>query len=349
MVKKITSIILCISLIGCFVSGSAYANENDLHPTGLKWDSIETIDSHLNDAPRAVSYVPDKVDLTDQFPLPGDQGNQGSCTAWAVGYALKSCQENNKRGWTVNTEKHNFSPSFVYNQLSSNDSGIHVSAAMDLIKNSGICSLKYFQYNEDDYYTQPSSTVKAAAKLYKSAYWNTIEGIVSIKNHLIGGDGVVVGIQVYPDFDNLSASNPIYDNAAGTSRGGHAICLIGYDDSKEAFKFINSWGTDWGLSGYGWISYDLLNNASVNYYGTAVGYVMGPATDDYFLGDVDQNGVVESGDSLLILQHTTKVITLSDRQFALADVDGNSVVDATDANAVLNYVVKNIDHMPLYD
>lgn len=30
------------------------------------------------------------VDHTDAFPTPGDQGRQGSCTAWAVGYAAKS-------------------------------------------------------------------------------------------------------------------------------------------------------------------------------------------------------------------------------------------------------------------
>lgn len=89
----------------------------------------------------------------------------------------------------------------------------------------------------------------AAANLYKASNWNTIEGVNTIKNYIACGAGVVIAIKVYPDFDNISSSNQIYDSSAGTSRGAHAICLIGYDDSKGAFKFINSWGTDWGLNG----------------------------------------------------------------------------------------------------
>lgn len=39
---------------------------------------------------------------------------------------------------------------------------------------------------------------------------------------------------------------------------GHAICLCGYDDSKGAFKFKNSWDIGWGDKGYAWVSYDFL-------------------------------------------------------------------------------------------
>ena len=32
--------------------------------------------------------------------------------------------------------------------------------------------------------------------------------------------------------------------------------IVGYDDRRSAFKIANSWGTDWGIGGYGWIDYD---------------------------------------------------------------------------------------------
>ena len=32
--------------------------------------------------------------------------------------------------------------------------------------------------------------------------------------------------------------------------------IVGYDDTRSAFKVINSWGTDWGIGGYGWIDYE---------------------------------------------------------------------------------------------
>jgi hypothetical protein len=37
-------------------------------------------------------------------------------------------------------------------------------------------------------------------------------------------------------------------------RGGHAFAIVGYDD--EGFWIQNSWGTKWGLNGFGHLSYD---------------------------------------------------------------------------------------------
>jgi len=33
-------------------------------------------------------------------------------------------------------------------------------------------------------------------------------------------------------------------------------CVVGYSDEKQLIKFKNSWGTNWGQNGYGYISYD---------------------------------------------------------------------------------------------
>ena len=40
--------------------------------------------------------------------------------------------------------------------------------------------------------------------------------------------------------------------------GGQAICIVGYDDDKKMIKFKNSWGPQWGDSGYGYISYSYV-------------------------------------------------------------------------------------------
>lgn len=47
--------------------------------------------------------------------------------------------------------------------------------------------------------------------------------------------------------------------------GAHAICLCGYDDAIGAFRFKNSWGSDWADKGYAWISYDYIINHSIEY------------------------------------------------------------------------------------
>ncbi|MEO6040231.1 MAG: C1 family peptidase, partial [Saprospiraceae bacterium] len=45
----------------------------------------------------------------------------------------------------------------------------------------------------------------------------------------------------------------------GNPTSNHAILIIGWDNSKEAFLVKNSWGTDWGLDGFCWVKYDNFN------------------------------------------------------------------------------------------
>ena len=36
----------------------------------------------------------------------------------------------------------------------------------------------------------------------------------------------------------------------------HAVMIVGWDDSKQAWRVKNSWGTGWGESGYAWVKYN---------------------------------------------------------------------------------------------
>src|SRR3979411_3198158 len=45
-------------------------------------------------APQFRAYIPVSVDLSFRMPSPGDQGNSGSCNAWAVAYAARSYYSN---------------------------------------------------------------------------------------------------------------------------------------------------------------------------------------------------------------------------------------------------------------
>ena len=199
------------------------------------------------------------IDYTDVFPNPGNQGNQGSCVGWAVGYAAKSYLVNIGQKWGV--KDHQFSPSYIYNQINDGvDEGSSIYEALQLVIEQGVCLLTDMPYNQNDFTTQPNQTQRAIAEQYRSLSMKRIaDGNVNdMKAALRDGIPIVIGIPVYPDFDNLDSSNSIYDNNSGVSRGNHAICLIGYNDETNSFKFINSWGASWGVSGYGYISYSLI-------------------------------------------------------------------------------------------
>ena len=69
---------------------------------------------------------------------------------------------------------------------------------------------------------------------------------------------VVIGMLCPPSFD-YPANNywePIEEPL--TSYGGHALCVVGYDDNQYggAFEIQNSWGDTWANKGYIWIRYN---------------------------------------------------------------------------------------------
>lgn len=125
-------------------------------------------------------------------------------------------------------------------------------------------------YNESKYPYRPSnfygSTIcsKTAKKDFanpasKSAnYYNpTDEEIISYL--------LVAPLSVTIDADSLSGKydptkNPVHKCTLADNKINHAVLLVGYTSSYWIIK--NSWGTKWGLNGYGYISRDRSNNAN---------------------------------------------------------------------------------------
>ena len=56
-------------------------------------------------------------------------------------------------------------------------------------------------------------------------------------------------------FDKDESSGNGFCGCGQPSQVNHAIVLIGWDDSKQAWLLRNSWGSGWGESGYMWIKY----------------------------------------------------------------------------------------------
>ncbi len=199
--------------------------------------------------------LPSVVDLSPYMPPVGNQGVQGSCTSWAVAYAAKTFQEGLEEKWDLSNPANQFSPAFLYNQLKDG----FVSFTLDLLVDKGCDTLQNFPYNQYNKETLPDVKSFKRAMRYKAKSWNYVKKDVNELKKILTSGNVVIGVvATYHDLYSLSIDNPVYDSFSGTRYGHHAICIVGYDDSKNAFKFINSWGKDWGINGYGYFTYDIV-------------------------------------------------------------------------------------------
>jgi hypothetical protein len=238
--------------------------------TGLKdlsADELMESSEKLKSSAAGYEELPYKYDLSAQYPTPGDQGQQGSCAAWAAAYALHSQQEMNDHGWTYDDESHLFSPSFVYNQANEGiDGGISIVSALKILKNVGSATLAEMPYNDADFLQTPSEQALSAGWSHRISDWYAVQGINPIKKAIMDFGGVIVGIPCYPEIFGLNSDDSVYDDTSGVNDGSHAICLLGWDDDLQAFKFINSWGTDWGAGGFGYVSYQIVNDSDRAYY-----------------------------------------------------------------------------------
>jgi hypothetical protein len=246
------------------VNGQAPASTPEI-PTGLLLVDAATYQSIPLASTPLMGELPPAADLSGFFPAPGNQGNQASCVGWAVAYALKSAQEAQERNWRPDAADRTYSPAFIYNQIKTVNTckgGTSFIAALNLLRRDGVANLADFPYSENDCSRVPSAAIRQNAKPFRIADWRrvNVQDETEIKNNIVAGFPVLIGMIVDQAFFNLRGDTP-YTQFSGVNLGAHAVVVIGYDDSKSAFKIINSWGTTWGTGGYGWISYTALQQA----------------------------------------------------------------------------------------
>ncbi|MES2777089.1 MAG: C1 family peptidase [Bacteroidota bacterium] len=203
--------------------------------------------------------LPAIVDLTPNMPAVGNQGSQQSCVAWTVAYALKSYQEKLESGGQIN-----FSPSYIYNQI---NNGLNVPTimtdALKVLSEQGVCRMEEMPYNESDWTSKPTEQQRANATPFRIDFWRQVntQDIKEVKAQLAAGYPVMIGAEVSKKFisDGYALKESYVWKEAGEPAGGHAMLLVGYDETKKLFKLMNSWGTEWGDKGFGYLDYQLFS------------------------------------------------------------------------------------------
>lgn len=256
-------------------------SEQSLDPT--QTSGINEKDLGCNLLPAAdyakLQHIPDQLAVqalpltyTLATPAVGNQGGEGSCVGWGTAYAARSIYYKVANGQTSYANNVNvFSPEYVYNQVKVNSncgSGAYVSAALDLLKNNGVCTWAQMNYSSTNGCSLlPTTKQNTAAALYKINGWGIVtRSVLNFKNLLYTNKPIIVAGPVDSNFDYLGYNQVLTQYNSNTHRGTHCYAVVGYDDNRQAFKVMNSWGTNWATSGYGWISYSMITTSFTEAY-----------------------------------------------------------------------------------
>lgn len=256
--------------------------------TGATLDP-KVYDETLVHEPLADGQLPERVSLLQYAPRRRSQGKQGSCVGWATSYAARSILRARETGEPPDSVA--FSPSFVYNPIARPGCrGTYLKKALEELQAVGDLPFGDFAYTDRSCETKPSAAEKARAAEYRIVGFTRLSvdssdyrtNTLAVKQHLAQGAPVVIGMNVGGTFEDngFKVWHPKRnDYDMGEGWGGHAMAVIGYDDTLEggAFQLMNSWGDDWGQGGVAFVRYKDFDHFVKEAYGL---YPMGRVKKD---------------------------------------------------------------------
>ena len=236
---------------------------------------------HLFSVPRiAITRLPPSVDLSKSCPPVYDQGQIGSCTANAIAAAFEFELAKQRLADLMPSRLFIYYNERKMEGTVASDSGAQIRDGFTSISKQGVVPESEWPYDdtpaESDGSWPPHAKAKQAPpkKVYTDAlknrattYSRVIQDLDQMKGCLAAGYPFVAGFTVYSSFESQQVARsgivPMPQPSEAVV-GGHAIMVVGYDDSKSCFFVRNSWGTTWGLSGYFWMPYAYLTESSLS-------------------------------------------------------------------------------------
>lgn len=206
-----------------------------------------------------------RLDLRSKCPSVYDQGHLGSCTANAIGFC-----------YHFDELKQNISSPFIpsrlfiyYNERNTEghtdeDSGAEIHDGVNCINTIGVCSEDSWPYDITKFTEKPTDTCYEIAKEHRTVCYRAVEQTIDqLRAAIISGFPIVFGFTVYESFESpdvAKTGNMPMPVEGEKVLGGHAVAVVGFDDTREVFIVRNSWGENWGDKGYFYMPYSFITS-----------------------------------------------------------------------------------------
>jgi C1A family cysteine protease len=241
-------------------------NSMTTHVQGYGWipDRADSRDLKYSVSQPVTQKLPLKVDLRAQLPPVYAQGPIGSCTAQSICAAFHFCQMKEKL--------YNFAPSRLFTYYTTRDlegtvnedSGAMLRDTIKSINKFGACPESIWPYDINKLTVKPTVTCYDTASRHTAvAYYQVSQNLNQMKGCLAEGYPFAFGMTVYDSFEGDDVANTGVVQMPSPDEqvvGGHAVLVVGYDDSQQRFIVRNSWGSEWGMGGYFTLPYAYIVN-----------------------------------------------------------------------------------------
>jgi hypothetical protein len=143
------------------------------------------------------------------------------------------------------------------------DSGARIRDVIKGLTKYGACDEVFWPYDTEQVTTKPSKAAYADALKRKiHSYYRIKEDRVNAcKQAIYAGHPVMFGFTIYSGFESFDAATTGKIQMPKPNEslvGGHAVLMVGYDDTTECFTIRNSWGETWGDKGYFYMPYEYV-------------------------------------------------------------------------------------------
>lgn len=218
----------------------------------------------------ASNSVPPKFDLrkiSDCVPPILDQGQLGACGPNEISNALRYCigrEIGTKLEWQPSRLYIYYFTRLLEGSPLNQDTGISIKGGMKAIAKYSACCEVNWPYDIHKFMKSPPlSAIKAShVHLNGFKYLNVPQELSHLKNALVAGFPIVLGIQVYDSFESKEVACtgivPMPNTNTEVFKGGHCVSLWAYNDENSTFTCSNSWSAKWGNQGYFTLPYSYL-------------------------------------------------------------------------------------------
>jgi C1A family cysteine protease len=223
------------------------------------------------------------LDRRFEFSPIRDQGKLSSCTAFSASGLVEYFEKKAYNTYTPISTR--FTYKTTRNLLKfTGDTGAYLRTVMGSIALFGSPPEEYWEYNgaseeqNPDFDLEPTAFCYAFGQSYQSIKYVRLDQpevdpnklVTILKEYINKEFPSMFGFSCFQSLSQSNTNRGSIPFPTETERiiGGHAMVIAGYDDNKKivnqlnnsetigAFLIRNSWGTEWGEGGYGWIPYE---------------------------------------------------------------------------------------------